>query len=228
MRLNQVEWSISKHSRLRLSYYSQHTVESLQSLGHTQPTLTALSMLMEKAEEGFLNRTQGSYLAQWDWRDEWLQTSLFQSYPVGSLYIISIEPNDVPSYSVTVLLAFNSVRLALSLTLQAPPHLLVLDEISTHLDFHTVTALVGALSDYEGAILLVSHDRSLIRGVISGESPIPHGDSGNKASDYGEDDRKLSRRNVVYELKGGKLIERDRGVKGFEESSEAGVKKMVV
>ena len=46
--------SISRHSRLRLGYYSQHAVEKLQSLGHTQPTLTALSMLMEKAEAGFL------------------------------------------------------------------------------------------------------------------------------------------------------------------------------
>ena len=46
--------SISRHSRLRLGYYSQHAVENLQNLGHTQPTLTALSMLMQKAEEGFL------------------------------------------------------------------------------------------------------------------------------------------------------------------------------
>lgn len=46
--------SISRHSRLRLGYYSQHAVENLRDLGHSRPTLTALSMLMEKAEEGFL------------------------------------------------------------------------------------------------------------------------------------------------------------------------------
>ena len=96
------------------------------------------------------------------------------------------------------------------------------------MDFHTVTALVGALSGYEGAILLVSHDRFLIRCVISGESPNPDGDSEDEASDDGKDSRKLSRRKVVYELKGGKLLERNAGMKGFEESLEARVKKMAI
>ena len=154
--------------------------------------------------------------------------SLFPSCPVDNSYVTPSKTYSGASRLATILLNANQVRLALSLILQSPPHLLILDEITTHLDFLTVTALVGALSDYEGAILLVSHDRFLIRCVISGESPNPNRDSVDEASDDGENSQKLSRRNVVYELKGGKLIERSAGMKGFEESLEARVKKMAI
>jgi ATP-binding cassette subfamily F protein 3 len=53
-------------------------------------------------------------------------------------------------------------RLALALITRDAPHLLVLDEPTNHLDVDAREALVQALNDYEGAVLLISHDRHMV------------------------------------------------------------------
>lgn len=57
-------------------------------------------------------------------------------------------------------------RLALALILWHKPNLLVLDEPSNHLDVETREALTAALAEYEGSLLLVSHDRHLLRTTV--------------------------------------------------------------
>jgi ATP-binding cassette subfamily F protein 3 len=56
-------------------------------------------------------------------------------------------------------------RLALALITREAPHLLILDEPTNHLDVDAREALVQALTEYEGAVVVVSHDRHVLELV---------------------------------------------------------------
>jgi ATPase subunit of ABC transporter with duplicated ATPase domains len=58
-------------------------------------------------------------------------------------------------------------RLVLALMLFDPPNFLVLDEPTNHLDLASKEMLVQTLSDYDGAMLFVSHDRTFLRGLAN-------------------------------------------------------------
>jgi ATP-binding cassette, subfamily F, member 3 len=53
-------------------------------------------------------------------------------------------------------------RLMLGIATFGAPHLLILDEPTNHLDIDSRTALIEAINDYPGAVILVSHDRHLL------------------------------------------------------------------
>ena len=56
-------------------------------------------------------------------------------------------------------------RLLLALTAFHGPHLLILDEPTNHLDVDSREALVHALTEFEGAVILISHDRHLVEAT---------------------------------------------------------------
>ena len=66
-------------------------------------------------------------------------------------------------------------RLALALVVWDKPNLLILDEPSNHLDAQTREALTTALAGYEGSLLLVSHDRHLLRTTVDQFWLVAHG-----------------------------------------------------
>ncbi len=58
-------------------------------------------------------------------------------------------------------------RLVMAQMLLDPPNFLVLDEPTNHLDLATKEMLVGALKDFEGTLLFVSHDRTFLKGLAN-------------------------------------------------------------
>lgn len=196
---------VTTHPRLKVGYYSQHSVEELQELGQSDPSLTALGLLTVETE-GRLN--EGAIRGL-----------------LSSMGLAGRIASDVP---VAKLSGGQLVRLALARIVWSSPQLLVLDEITTHLDFHTVTALATALSSFNGAIILVSHDRFLVRSVIEGKRDTEHKlDEDFEGVEEEEATDSAPRRRSVYVLKAGKLSEQSNGVEQFEKSLVKRVQKLL-
>jgi ATPase subunit of ABC transporter with duplicated ATPase domains len=92
-------------------------------------------------------------------------------------------PGDDVQKSIKALSGGEKTRLAMARMLLHPPNFLVLDEPTNHLDLATKEMLIGALSEFDGTMLFVSHDRAFLRGLanrvleLGGESGVdaePH------------------------------------------------------
>ncbi|CRK15071.1 hypothetical protein BN1708_011340 [Verticillium longisporum] len=191
--------TVTRHPRLKLGYYSQHAVEALQAMGRADESLTALSLLTSEVE-GELDEGELRGL-------------------LGSLGLPGRTASDVP---LTKLSGGQLVRCELARLLWKCPQCLILDEVTTHLDYETVTAMREALCDWEGAVVLVSHDRWFMRGAVEGQIE----DSDDEAEDDSEDEA-APRRRMVYKLRAGKLRKLERGTTEFEESVEKTVAKLL-
>jgi ATP-binding cassette subfamily F protein 3 len=72
---------------------------------------------------------------------------------------------DMAARPVGTLSGGEKARLVLALLVWQRPNLLLLDEPTNHLDLATREALAVALNEFEGSVMLVSHDRALLRSV---------------------------------------------------------------
>lgn len=191
--------SLQAYPRLKVGFYSQHTVDDLARRGAADMNITALSMLLLEASEKSIS------MEEQDARKLLAGTGL-----------VGRTVSDTP---VAKLSGGQLVRLALCLLFLNPPHVFILDEPSTHLDLATVSALARALQEYDGAVVLVSHDRFMIRTIIEGE-PVDPDDSDDEETDRGEEDVDEHRRRIVYEVKAGKLKQLNGGIAAWETTLE--------
>ncbi len=74
-------------------------------------------------------------------------------------------PGEMVSSKIAPFSGGEKARLALALIVWQRPNLLLLDEPTNHLDLETREALTEALAQFEGTLVLVSHDRHLLRAT---------------------------------------------------------------
>jgi ATP-binding cassette subfamily F protein 3 len=123
---------------LAIGYYAQQEMDLLQEDD------TALQMMTRLA------RTLGV-----DAREQELRNFLGQFAFAG----------DMVHQRVGTLSGGERARLVLATIVWQRPNLLLLDEPTNHLDLNTREALSMALNEFEGSVMLVSHDRALLREV---------------------------------------------------------------
>lgn len=94
---------------------------------------------------------------------------------------------------ISVLSGGEKSRLLLAGLLLTKPDVLLLDEVTCHLDFDTNEALANALKAYQGTILFASHDRTFTQTISNSILEISGGKAQRKHSDYSDYLKKLEK-----------------------------------
>ncbi len=158
---------INEGKGLKIGYFAQ---QELDVLSPEDNALTHLVRLSRKlAAEGNLPKGQG--IREQDFRT-FLGSFLFSG--------------DKVAQKVGTFSGGEKARLCLALIVWQRPNLLLLDEPTNHLDLNTREALAVALNEFDGALMLVSHDRALLRMVCDEFWLVAHGQVADFAGDLDE------------------------------------------
>jgi ATP-binding cassette, subfamily F, member 3 len=155
-------------SNIRISYYAQHTPATMDS------TATVQEYLLREATDGISREDIFEMAGNFLFKDESLKKE------------------------ISVLSGGEKARLCLASILLKKSHVLLLDEPTNHLDFETVEALAEALSESNGTIFFVSHNRTFVETLANGIIEVKNGRAARYHHDY---------ENYVYHIQ--KDIEQD-------------------
>ncbi|MHB8914385.1 MAG: ABC-F family ATP-binding cassette domain-containing protein [Thiobacillus sp.] len=130
---------------LNIGYFAQQELDVLR------PQDTPLEHMIRLARDTLANGGAGQFSS----REQDLRTFL------GSFNF----NGDMVKQAVGTMSGGEKARLVLCMIVWQRPNLLLLDEPTNHLDLATREALSMALNEFEGTVMLVSHDRALLRAV---------------------------------------------------------------
>jgi ATP-binding cassette subfamily F protein 3 len=111
---------------------------------------------------------------------------------------LGFEPKDMQT-PVNELSGGWQMRIELAKILLQKPDLILFDEPTNHLDIHSITWLENFLRDYDGAILLISHDKAFLNNVTNRTIEIFNGDIDDYKANYSKyiDLRKERKENQI-------------------------------
>ncbi|GAA6005938.1 hypothetical protein JCM11491_004066 [Sporobolomyces phaffii] len=207
--LEPTKGKIVRHPLARIGYFGQHSVEELTD-GEKRTTtddgrpMTALSNFLAHFEQNGGEKVLESEARAC----------------LGSFGLQGRIASDTP---VTQLSGGQKVRLALARLVFRPPHLLLLDEVTTHLDFSTIKALSKALKSFSGGIVLITHDRWFSRCVVEGETfraasgiEDEDEDDENEGDDSDSDGEGAGRKKgLTYRVGNGGIKLMEKGMQGY-------------
>ena len=134
--------TVTEGKGLNIGYFAQQELDVLR------PSENPLEHMVRLAKE--LGAAAPAASREQDLRN-WLGTFNFSG--------------DMVKQSVGSMSGGEKARLVLAMIVWQRPNLLLLDEPTNHLDLATREALAMALNDFDGTVMLVSHDRHLLRAV---------------------------------------------------------------
>ena len=104
---------------------------------------------------------------------------------------------------------WNKSSLPIDAEASAPPSLILLDEPTNHLDIRSREHLAAVLADYEGSLVIISHDRYFLDGFINKVWDICNGKVREYDGNYSEYEDAKSKDELVEEKKQGRRVEKN-------------------
>jgi ATP-binding cassette subfamily F protein 3 len=118
-------------------------------------------------------------------------------------------------------------RLALALITRDAPHMLILDEPTNHLDVDAREALVQALNQYSGAVLLVSHDRHMLELTADRLVLVDNGTAQEFSGSLEDYTDLILGKNQPKKDAGGKFNKKDKKAAAAEREAASALRKQV-
>ncbi|KAF9319809.1 hypothetical protein BG003_008103 [Podila horticola] len=174
-------------SLVKIGYFSQHNVDKLDGYR----TQSALEYMIATFPE--------------DLREPALARKYLGSFGVAGARA---------TLPMSTLSGGEKARVALAVCVQGGPQILLLDEITNHLDMATIQGLIVALKEFAGAVVLVSHDAYFVKAVCE-----KFEEEGSSEEEDEEDYLSLQEEaGVVYRVKDGGMQRLEGGVDEYVRS----------
>ncbi|KAG0099944.1 hypothetical protein BGZ93_005029 [Podila epicladia] len=173
-------------SLVKIGYFSQHNVDKLDGFR----TQSALEYMMATFSEDLC------------------EPALARKY-LGSFGVAGARA----TLPMSTLSGGEKARVALAVCVQGGPQILLLDEITNHLDMATIQGLIVALKEFSGAVVLVSHDAYFVKAVCE-----KFEEEGSSEEDEEEYLSLQEEAGVVYRVKDGGMQRLEGGVDEYVKS----------